>query len=1001
MSVRLASGMANDFLDSTYVTSFKSKWDLSGSAEDNEKDFRKNFKQPVFTAIDAELPSVIPKLLDAGADVNTLSQKAHGALDQKHSHNGGVHSLLDAVRKRVKELSDFLTTNKITTTDYRFPRVTKPMPLEEDEEYLRGRVPGTYVFWSTSEQLKEAKTNYERNLKQYEESEMSKNSSKGTAEKKAAIESQLAEFETLEAQLVERGAKTFKEMYPDLILVDEPHYHYHHYERSQPEPWTPSITFQVPDLTDELRAAYIRLFQACWDGDLPTVKEMTLSVWGENEHQSPLRIAVRDSSNFSPFSIAVLREHNDLAKACLEIAHAQYAPAENTGKVRHTVGPPAEESDDDSCDGTEDDFQIYTEILDDRFTIEGIGAVQGQVKSTITPLEVISWSCPVSRFLEDNDVHSMITNPLSDPYGGFRTRRFGRYARKSREGRSPRRILKDAVRGITYEVPQAAAHEHISEVEIPGNLFQLAIYLDDEDLLDFLITMGEVYTIRKASSVVDDDETKSNVFRFDEKDFRYAIDLGRISLLQHIIRRTGAGMPLDNLVKKSGVEVVKKPNNYQGLSVHGKKRADWANAGRQTQCETQQDHHPPLLHAARLANLESVEWFLSDAAPRCYREFANVHQEDVRIQNLGKAIGGLEASINNWLGLRAHLLIHCVILHKTTPDAEELLRYLCKTRPEAIESRSSSGLTPLHLAFSLHRVKMIKILIEAGANQTCRNNARDNIVHSLLTTGFKNDETDEDITRLRELLNVIDPRLIPSLFEERTTELPGAATPLARWLHTYVKPSRYNQEGNQAREKFLSVLLEFSKGEDLSIINAEGDTPVHSVVRAGADSLLPVMLKCRPELLFRENATGRTPYEMAEDAYLLKQVFNDPPSLLPSSPCPAARGFDFYRFSMQPTVGIIAEEAERFIEGLTKDARSNTEKVWEVCKEIAAKSQGTKRKLVKLVEANEVAKRLTKRKGSQTEEDKASVNSGEAGDVEETKGDEVDVWYGMGLDADS
>ncbi|KAF2849331.1 ankyrin repeat protein-like protein [Plenodomus tracheiphilus IPT5] len=990
--LELGAGASVDY--STYITSFKTKWDLTGTAENNEKTFRTQFKQPVFTAIDSELPSVVLKLLDAGADINTLQGTSMGL--GMGSHGGSGQSLLDAVRKKITELSDFLETGKVTS-NYRLPRASEPVPLKADEEYLRDRVPGTYAFWSASKQLHEARCDYERKLKQYEDFKMSHDAPAGTLEKKAAINSLLGEFEALQRQLIERGAKLFKELYPDVKLHDQQQYS-HNYESPTPEPWTPSITFQVPDLTDERREAYIKLFQACWDGDLSTVKKLTLSVWGEEQCQSPLRIAVKDMSNFSPFSIAVLREHIDLAKAVLEIAHAQYAPAEKTGQARHTVGPPTRE-DSDSFDGNEDDFQIYTEIVDDTFTIEDIGAVHGQVKSTVTPLEMISWSCPVSRFLEDDNDSSPTSTSSNSLLGVFGNRGFGGCKRVSRADRTPRKILKDAAKGVTYHKSRTPSQEHLSEVKKPGNLFQLAIYMGDEDLLDFMITIGEDYTVRKASNNSDGDAHQPTMFRFEQVDFLYAVGLGRIPLLQHIIRRTGAGIPLDNLVKRSGVEIAEKPKYYQGLSVHGKKRADWANAGREIQGEAQQDHHPPLLHAARLANLESVEWFLSDAAPRCYMEFANAHQGDIRIQNLGKAKGGLEGSITNWLGLRAHLLIHCVVLHKTTKDSEDLLRHLCRTRPEALENRSSSGLTPLHLAFSLHRVEMIKILIEAGVDQTCRNNARENIVHSMLTAQTKTTKKDENIAQLRELLGLIDARLIQSLFEERTTQYPGASTPLARWLYNYAKPFSHTVVDVSNREKFLQVLLEFSKGEDLSIINAEGDTPVHTAVRYTADSLLQIMLECRPELLFRENATGRTPYEMAEDAYLSKQVFNEPPSLMPSSN--QNQGYRWQFGGMQHSVGVIAKEPELFVEKPDKDTRSGIEKVWHTCKEVADRTRGTKRKLVTLVEANEVAKRLVKSKSLRTEEERdASVESGEAEESEEIKGDEIALWYHNGLSAD-
>ena len=554
-------------------------------------------------------------------------------------------------------------------------------------------------------------------------------------------------------------------------------------------------------------------------------------------------------------------------------------------------------------------------------------------------------------------------------------------------------MLKDAANGRTYHVPSGPNQEEIPEVVKPGNLFQFAIYLDDPDLLQFLIGMGEDCTLRNNATT---EEAVSKFFRFEEADFLYAIRLGRVQLLENIIKRTGVGIPLDDLVKKSGVEITKKPKFYQGLSVHGKKRADWANAGRETQAEEAGAQHPPLLHAARLGSLESVEWFSSDAALRCYSEFADNHRDDVRIQNLAKSKGGLEAAISKWLNLRSHLLIHTVVLSKTTEDSLKLLRHLCKTQPESLHHRSASGMTPLQLAFTLHRVEMIKILLEAGADQTCRNNAGGNIVHSILNDNFLNFE--KDLGHIRELFGLIDPRLLASLFTERTTVDPGAATPLARWIHANIRSNYYNHAVEVDREKFVQVILEFSKGEDLSMVNGEGDTPIHVALRYGADAVLRTMLECRPDLLFRENASGRTPYEMAEDAYLSKEVFNDPPSLSASS---NAYHYGAHRrrirAGQQDLSSVLSRQPETFVED-PKDTRSGVEKVWQVCKEFAEKSQGTKRKLVSLVEANEVAKRLALKKGSAESEEKVADENTK--DEEEVKGDEVAVWYYMALNAD-
>lgn len=67
------------------------------------------------------------------------------------------------------------------------------------------------------------------------------------------------------------------------------------------------------------------------------------------------------------------------------------------------------------------------------------------------------------------------------------------------------------------------------------------------------------------------DET-SGFYSFPTEAFKEAVRLGRLELLAEIIKRTGAGLPLEHLVKDSGVELTVKPDSYQGLTVYGKKR---------------------------------------------------------------------------------------------------------------------------------------------------------------------------------------------------------------------------------------------------------------------------------------------------------------------------------------------------------------------------------------------------------------------------------------------
>jgi hypothetical protein len=99
----------------------------------------------------------------------------------------------------------------------------------------------------------------------------------------------------------------------------------------------------------------------------------------------------------------------------------------------------------------------------------------------------------------------------------------------------------------------------------------------------------------------------------------------------------------------------------------------------------------------------------------------------------------------------------------------------------------------------------------------------------------------------------------------------------------------------------------------------------------------------------------------------------------------------------QNVTDVLARQPQTFVEE-PQDPRSTAEKVWETCKEFADKAQGAKRKLVSLVEASEVAKRLALR---QSGHDEVEEQVGEVKNTNYYTGyDEVDAWFHAGLCAD-
>jgi hypothetical protein len=310
---------------------------------------------------------------------------------------------------------------------------------------------------------------------------------------------------------------------------------------------------------------------------------------------------VTDGGYNTPFSLALLRGHLETAKGIAEIAEAQYAPEEAEKRVYRMKTRTYDEDDDDECGSDKDSYssddddsgdepRIVSQVVGKKFTIENIGQVSMHVQSRTKAIDFISWK--VNAFLMENGEPV----PESDVYGDL----WGFVSCKNR-----------------FE--------------------KFSAYLD------MCVHFG-----RKNKSP-DDEEFG---YTLPQGVFQRLIEHGHIKELSEVIKRTGAGIPLDDLVKKSGVEVKEKPRNYQGLTVYGKKRKDWATAGRNLFVKTTGMKTPPLLHAAVSGRIESVEWLLSDAPLRLYTEFAKskAAREDSRFKHLAQGPGGFEGAVARWLG---------------------------------------------------------------------------------------------------------------------------------------------------------------------------------------------------------------------------------------------------------------------------------------------------------------------------------------------------------------
>jgi hypothetical protein len=330
------------------------------------------------------------------------------------------------------------------------------------------------------------------------------------------------------------------------------------------------------------------------------------------------------------------------------------------------------------------------------------------------------------------------------------------------------------------------------------------------------------------------------------------------------------------------------------------------------------------------------------------------------------------------------------------PETFKLIQYLIQAVPESLDAKSRDGYTPLALAFSLHRLDAVKALIRAGADQTVRDSQGNNLLHLLIcpaTPGaWMQRKVSTDMKAVQPLLELIDKRLISSFLTERSSRDPGSLTPVANWL-------RWASESPESTE-FLRALLEFAKdteNEHLELLDASGDTPLHYIVKSKKQSWLKAILDVRPDLLYRENSVGRTPYELSEDAYIAQRVKYIPGDGRPN--------YHHGYYVQTQSQSVADRPSDTFAPDYVEPEVVDKESIWRVCSEFLHKHPDS-RKIVSLLDANEVAKRLAvryhaARTAAQAKGDGEGSEAGSDAEEEEFANyDEVDLWYGSAREKD-
>jgi hypothetical protein len=248
--------------------------------------------------------------------------------------------------------------------------------------------------------------------------------------------------------------------------------------------------------------------------------------------------------------------------------------------------------------------------------------------------------------------------------------------------------------------------------------------------------------------------------------------------------------------------------------------------------------------------------------------------------SVSQCCGGFKGTVERFLESRSKLTVLYCLMSKPGSEGFEILRRLIEFMPEAVNARSSTGDTPLPLAFRYHNLQAATMLIKAGADQTARDRDGGNVLHSLLalmTKGAGGNGSSyvpeaaygKHCAHMRAMMDLLDPKLSPMICTQRAHVCRFRwYTPLASLFYHVCTP-------NSVLVPIARMIPEYSRGAELDLLDNEGNPPLHLLVERSTPpahldfyGVAALSLELRLDLVNMKNTSGKTPLDMAQDGAL-------------------------------------------------------------------------------------------------------------------------------------